>query len=98
VTNDMRDLLPELREIGFGAWDPLGLVDARKDGEAMADEYDRYLLRALSLAANGSDVGAICTFLHEAEAQMGLQSAGPDQGREQVADQILKLAGRVIAR
>jgi hypothetical protein len=28
MTHDMRDLLPKLREIGFGAWAPLGLASA----------------------------------------------------------------------
>lgn len=98
MTQDMRDLLPKLREIGFGAWDPLGLASAWRDGEAVADEYDRYLLQGLSAAANGADSGSICTILREAEVQMGLQVAGPDHRREKVAEQFLKLSGRAIAK
>ena len=98
MTHAMRDLLPKLREIGFGAWDPLGLASAWRDGEAVADEYDRYLLQGLSAAANGADAGSICTILREAEAQMGLQVAGPDYRREKVAEQFLKLSGRAIAK
>lgn len=98
MTNDMRDLLPELREIGFGAWDPLGLVDAWKEGEAMEDEYDRDLLHAFSAAANGADAGSICALLREAELQMGLEVASADPLREKVAHRILALTGRVNAR
>lgn len=98
MTNDTRDLLPELREIGFGAWDPLGLADAWKAGEAMADEYDRYLLQALSAAANGADAGSIRALLGEAEVHMGLDVASPDPRRDEVVDQILKLSGRANPR
>jgi hypothetical protein len=98
MTHDMRNLLPELRKIGFGTWDPLGLMSAWRDGEAVADEYDRYLLQAYSAALNGADAGSICTYLREAEIQMGLEAAGPDPRREKVADQLLTLSGRAIAR
>ncbi len=98
MTNDLRNLLPELREIGFGAWDPLGLMSAWRDGEGVADEYDRYLLHAFSAAANGADAGSICALLREAEVQMGLEAAGPDPRREKVADQLLTLSRRAIAR
>ena len=55
---DMRDLLPKLRQIGFGSWDPLGLSKTWADGEAMADEYDRFLISALGKAVNRG--GADC--------------------------------------
>ena len=98
MTHDMRNLLPELREIGFGTWDPLGLLSAWRHGEAVADEYDRYLLQAYSAALNGADAGSICTYLREAEIQMGLEAAGPDPGRKKAADQLLTLSGQVVAR
>lgn len=39
--------LSRLREIGFSLWDPIGLAPIN-NWKAGADEYDRYLLEAVS--------------------------------------------------
>lgn len=64
---NMRDLLPKLREIGFGTWDPLGIADAWAEGQPMADEYDTYLQRAFDVAVNGGGIAAVCEVLHADE-------------------------------
>lgn len=91
---DMRDLVPKLREIGFRAWDPLGVASAWEDGDAMADEYDSHLLRAFSAAANGRDAQAICALLRDAEIQMGHEDGGSADRRAMVAAALLELAVR----
>ncbi|MFM8747202.1 MAG: hypothetical protein ACKOED_11135 [Aestuariivirga sp.] len=93
----MRELLPKLREIGFGIWDPLGLAGAWKDGEAMADEYDSHLLLAFSAAAEGGDAEAICERLRRAEVCMGLENGGPANRRTIAARELLNLSGRAAA-
>ena len=91
---DMRDLLPKLRQIGFGIWDPLGLATAWEDGEPMADEYDSTLIRAYSAAANGRGLAAISAVLHDSETRMGLELGPTTDGRDRAARAILRLAMR----
>jgi hypothetical protein len=91
---DMRDLLPKLRQIGFGSWDPLGLSKTWADGEAMADEYDRFLISALGKAVNRGGTDAVCEVLREAEVRMGLVDDGPADCRERAAREILEFACR----
>jgi hypothetical protein len=90
----MRELRPELRQIGFGIWDPLGLAEAWADGEPMADEYDSYLQGALAKAMKGGGTGAVCEALREAEVRMGLVDGGPADRRAQAAIEILELTSR----
>lgn len=97
MKHDMRELLPKLREIGFGTWDPLGLAQAWESGEAMADEYDSCLIEAFSTAANDCDAEAVCASLHRAEARMGLENGVPANRRAMAARELLKLAGRAAA-
>lgn len=94
---DMRDLLPRLRQIGFGCWDPLGLSEAWAEGEPMADEYDSCLISAFAKAVNRGGIGAVCEVLREAEVRMGLVDGGPVDCRERAAREILKLACRRAA-
>jgi hypothetical protein len=89
---NMRNLLPKLRDIGFRSWDPLGLAEAWVDGEAMADEYDSFLLCALGVAVRGGGIAAICEVLRAAEGRMGLPDGGPAARRERAAREILVLA------
>ncbi|MBD1206386.1 MAG: hypothetical protein H9533_19955 [Rhodobacteraceae bacterium] len=89
---DLRDLLPKLRETGFLIWDPLGLAEAWKGAEPIADEYDHSLIRAFSVAANGGDLRAVCAVLLEAEIRMGLAEGGPANRREIAARSILRTA------
>lgn len=93
----MRDLLPGLRQIGFGRWDPLGLSEAWTDGEPMADEYDSYLLEAFGKAVTCGDVDVIDHVLRKAEAKMGLSGEGQVVRRQQAAREILDLASRHAA-
>jgi hypothetical protein len=91
---DMRDLLPRLRQIGFGCWDPLGLSEAWAGGEPMAGEYDSCLISAFGKAVNCGGIGAVCQVLREAEVRMGLVDGGP---AERAAREILELACRRAA-
>jgi len=93
---DMRQLLPELRQIGFRLWDPLGLVRDWEQGEAMSDEYDSYLLRAYSAAANARGPEAIYTVLRQAEAAMGIPDAGTTDRHMTVAQVMLDLSGNTL--
>jgi hypothetical protein len=51
--------------------DPLHLAESCASGEAVAGEYDGYLMSALSAAVNGRDVVAIAEILRHAEISMG---------------------------
>jgi hypothetical protein len=88
----MRELLPKLRKIGFGTWDPLGLADACADRQPMADEYDNYLQVAFGIAANGGGIAAVREALRAAEVRMGLGDGATAAQREQAASEILVLA------
>jgi hypothetical protein len=96
VTPDTRDLVPWLRQIGFGMWDPLDLAGDRRDGAAMADEYDGALISAYAAAANGGDVGAVWAVLRQAGVGMGLDDGGPEERRRMVARALLRLASRPV--
>lgn len=91
MKQDMRDLLPKLRQIGFEIWDPLNLSRTWVEGEPMADEYDSYLISAFGKAANRHGIVAICEALREAEVRMGLVDDGLADCRERAAREILKL-------
>ncbi len=95
---DMRDLLPGLRQICFGCWDPLGLAEAWADGEPMADEYDSYLESAFGAAVNGGGSAGVCEALRAAEVRMGLADGGPAARRERTAREILVLASCASSR
>lgn len=89
---DMRNLLPKLREIGFGIWDPLGLAETREEGAAMADEYDSHPIGAFSAAAKARDLEAVCAVLRQAEIRTGLENPGPAGRRGRAARALLRLA------
>lgn len=93
MKSDMRQVRPALRQIGFRLWDPLGLVSDWKQGEAMADDYDGYLLRAYSAAVNCRRPEAIYTVLRQAKAVMGIPDAGTTERHMRVAQVILVLSG-----
>lgn len=95
---NMRELLPKLREIGFGTWDPLGLAEAWADGEPMVDEYDTYLLSAFGVAVNGGDIAAVREVLRAAEIRMGLADGGTAAQRERAASAILALASYACSK
>lgn len=94
----MRHLLPALRDIGFHLWDPLGLCATWQEGEAMADEYDSYLMRAYSAAVNGKEREVICVVLRQAEVAMGLPDAGMTDRHMTVAQAILALLAGELAQ
>lgn len=67
--------LSKLREIGWSAWDPIGLLVPGADwrNEPFADEYDSYLIEAASGLRNGWPVDkAVGYLLSIARDHMGL--------------------------
>ena len=67
--------LQRLREIGWSIWDPLGLSEEAEEwqGEAFADEYDSYLLKAAGMVRNGKEDREIIAYLVRSEADdMGM--------------------------
>jgi hypothetical protein len=97
MQRDMGELLPKLRTIGFGIWDPLGLAEAWGKGEPIADEYDSYLQNAFSVAANSGDFAVIVAVLREAEMLMGFENGVSADCRDSAAKEILELARRPYA-
>jgi hypothetical protein len=78
--------LNRLREIGWTAWDPIGLADT----DCPRDEYDAYLLQAVSRLRQGQPVDAVSSYLEDIASQhMGL---GPSTPRSRAAsDRTAKL-------
>jgi hypothetical protein len=70
--------IEDLRELGWQIWDPIGMVDYRKDCE---DEYDGYLLSVVGQLSNNTQTSEIVKYLLRIETEhMGLnlrQSAEP---------------------
>ena len=68
--------LSRLRDIGFAAWDPIGVIDYGqpwKDHPA-ADEYDGYLLDTVGrLRRGGGEVDAIDYLLWVEREHIGVQ-------------------------
>jgi hypothetical protein len=61
--------LSRLREIGWTAWNPIGLTRT----ESADDEYDSYLLQAAGRLWNGDTEEAVASYLADVEANhMGL--------------------------
>ncbi|MEL7107293.1 MAG: hypothetical protein AAGM21_15320 [Pseudomonadota bacterium] len=84
--------IDRLREIGWFAWDPLGL-----DGgtgiwkkESFADEYDSYLVVVAGMLRNGEARDAIVGYLHHVESDwMGL-------GPKEIDAEITRRLSRVV--
>lgn len=61
--------LDRLREIGWKEWDPIGLADS----SCPRDEYDSYLLQAVSRLRQGQTVDQVADYLENiASEHMGL--------------------------
>jgi hypothetical protein len=66
--------LERLREIGWQEWDPIGLADST----CPRDEYDAYLLQAVSRFRQGQAVEQVADYLEETSCdQMGLGPSTP---------------------
>lgn len=66
--------LNRLREIGWKDWDPIGLADS----SCPRDEYDSYLLQAVSRLRQGQTVDQVAEYLEKvASAHMGLGPSTP---------------------
>lgn len=81
--------LSRLRDIGWSLWDPIGLRDVEgwKDGSG-ADEYDRYLIRVVSILRNGGTEEECRDYLLHIEAEhmgMGLRGDSRRRADETVA-------------
>jgi hypothetical protein len=65
-----------LREIGWSKWDPIGLKDVAQESDAVASEYDGYLLHVASLVKRDqSDAEAVEYLIAIATKHMGLSKA-----------------------
>jgi len=66
--------LDRLREIGWREWDPIGLVDS----SCPRDEYDSYLLQAVSRLRQGQTIDEVTNYLEKMAAEhMGLGASTP---------------------
>lgn len=93
MTPDMRVILPELRQIGFEVWDPLGLRETFAEGAPIADEYDGYLLPAFSVAYKNGSLADINNILCQAETGMGLSDNDARTGkRNETVQRLFTLA------
>jgi hypothetical protein len=62
--------LTKLRELGWAIWDPIGLVNKRR---ACEDEYDQYLLEAVSKVSHEVSEATVIAHLVQIETEhMGL--------------------------
>ena len=67
--------LNKLREIGWNTWDPIGLAGT----DCPPDEYDSYLLQAVSQLRHGQPVDDVSAYLEEiASEHMCLGPSTPD--------------------
>ena len=81
--------LAALREIGWSAWDPIGLSSERAHCE---DEYDSYLLAASGKLANGASEDKVADYLVFIENEhMGMPKS------DKVRIRALSTAGRISA-
>jgi hypothetical protein len=68
--------ISRLREIGWSKWDPIGLKDVVQQSDAVASEYDSYLLHVAGLLKRGhTEAEAIEYLLAIATKHMGLPIA-----------------------
>lgn len=78
--------LEALREIGWTQWDPIGLIGSRG---CAPDEYDSYLLQAVSRIRNGANDAEVAAYLgHIQSEEMGMGPA--DLGRGQATSAALR--------
>lgn len=72
--------LSRLREIGWSLWDPIGLAhNGSSPDEGCADEYDRYLLHAVSMISRGCSKDEAADYLTGiASDHMGLSVVDAD--------------------
>lgn len=73
-----------LRDIGWSAWDPIGLqnIEGGWEGSSAADEYDSYLLHVASALRNGHEVDGLTQYLIGIETEhMGLSPSATTQSR-----------------
>lgn len=78
--------LSKLRDIGWTLWDPIGLLSS--DGlfpgqwsdeanSGFADEYDKYMISAVSQLRKGESRGQVVRYLVNAEADYMALGEGP---------------------
>lgn len=83
--------LNRLREIGWTSWDPIGLADT----DCPRDEYDSYLLQAVSQLRQGQPVEGVSAYLEEIASQhMGLGTSTPSS--RAASDQTAKLISEYL--
>lgn len=89
MTASTKIRLSALREIAWGAWDPIGL----RDSDGLPDEYDTYLLHVAALLKSGRQRSEAVDYLMDVESRhMGLGERTSTRGRAQeTVDQIAKL-------
>lgn len=77
--------LPQLRQILFWRWDPIGVDD---DFPVTEDEYDRYATTLLSRLRHGIDAAGVADYLLEVERGM--------MGRRYTEDAALRALGQRV--
>lgn len=88
--------LSRLREIGWKLWDPIGLAhNGGSPDEGCADEYDRYLLHAVSMISRGGSKDEAAVYLTGiASEHMGLSVVDADAATataQAIADYLISL-------
>lgn len=89
-------ILPALRAIGFGLWDPIGLNGDREvwSDSPFGDEYDRYLLEVAARFLAGETDDHLAIYLCEIESvHMGLGISDTTASRASAA---IREIGRLV--
>lgn len=79
--------LSRLRDIGWGIWDPIGLLGPSEtwdqdSAQGFANEYDRYLLSAAARLRDGLPPGDVVAYLVDVEKRhMGLGESADTKNR-----------------
>ncbi len=79
--------LTKLREIGWAEWDPIGL----RASDCPRDEYDPYLLRAVTMFRGGSSIADVAAYLDSVASEhmrLGQPSSLPSDASLRTASAI----------
>lgn len=86
--------LSRLRDIGWSAWDPIGLLEENESWEdvSYADEYDSYMLRAAGMLRREEPKNSVIDYLVAIETDhMGLSFS--DNARERATEVVKRIEG-----
>ena len=86
--------LSRLRDIGWSAWDPIGLLKKNECWENIdyADEYDSYMLKAAGMLRREEPKNIVIDYLVTIETDhMGLSNS--DDARKRAAEVVRRIEG-----